>query len=1112
MSRTVRIVAMILALPLLMPATIRAEIDYLKQIKPILLERCYACHGVLKQEGNLRLDTAIFGQKGGDSGPAWKAGKPDASLLLERITEAEEADRMPPEGEPLKPQEIALIRDWIAQGAKAPADEKPETDPKQHWAFQPPVRPAIPTVNDPRWQGNPIDALIAAQREARGLVPQPASNRHLWIRRVTLDLIGLPPTDAEITTFVNDSSPNAYEKVVDRLLASPHYGERWGRHWMDIWRFSDWWGLGAEVRNSHKHMHHYRDWIIESLNADVGYDEMLRQMLAADELHPTDSQKLRATGYLVRNYFLFNRTSWMDETVEHTSKAMLGLTMNCSKCHDHKYDPLSQVEYYRMRAIFEPYQVRMDLLPGVTDPEQNALPRAFDCNLDEKTYLHIRGDDRNPDKSKPLSPGIPSILQKSELAFSPVKLPAAAVNPGLRPEIVQAYRDAANAKISRQREAQAVAKKALAEILAKAPAKPADAPLSPQSPPMKSNDPARADSLKPTLVEDFASAKPERWMPKSGSWKIANGRLTQTEASAMASIMRLNSPVPQDFEATLTYVPTGGETYKSVGLAFDAGESDRHTLVYVSGYAADPKVQVAPNPGGGYRYPAEGKSPVKVELNQPHTLKVQVRNSLVNVWFDGEFKLAYQLPDARSFGSIDLVTYDATAEFRRLELKPLTPSIALRPAGVEPNAASAPIATRESAELALKVADAELAAAEAELAAIEAAHAADLAQANEPGTAATKAKIIAAARAQAQQEQALAEVETAKAAHAVAISAGNAKVDAQKKLQAAMGKRDAATKRLQSPGESYRSIVGSRKSKESNVESDASRNRPFPATSSGRRSAFATWLTSRQNPLAARVAVNHLWSRHFGKPLVATVFDFGRRGAAPTHPELLDWLAVEFMESGWSMKHLHKLMVLSQTYRLSSSNAKSAAVNLQQDAENRHYWRSNPIRMESQVVRDSLLLLAGELDRTMGGPSIPVSNTQSKRRSLYFFHSHNEHQKFLSLFDDASVLDCYRRTESIVPQQALALANSEIALETAEKIAAKIAKDHPQADGDAWLTIAFRTVLGSPPNDAERAYVRATLPKLEAAAREQNRANPQSAARVSIIHALLNHNDFVTIR
>ena len=310
-------------------------------MKPVLTARCYACHGVLKQESGLRLDFFAAIRKGGESGPVVIPNDAAQSPLVARIT-ATDDERMPPEGEPLKPEEIAAIKNWIAQDAAGPADEQPEQDPRDHWAFKAPERPAVPEVANAQWIKNPIDAFIAFEHQQHGLHPQPPSDKRLWLRRVTLDLVGLPPTLAEAAAFQADDSPDAYEQVVARLLDSPQYGERWGRHWMDVWRYSDWWGFQGEVRNSQKHIWHWRDWIIESLNVDKPYDQMLREMLAADELYPNDLDRLRASGYLARQYFKFNRTSWLDETIEHTAKAMLGLTFNCAKCHDHKYDPITQ--------------------------------------------------------------------------------------------------------------------------------------------------------------------------------------------------------------------------------------------------------------------------------------------------------------------------------------------------------------------------------------------------------------------------------------------------------------------------------------------------------------------------------------------------------------------------------------------------------------------------------------------------------------------------------------------------------------------------------------------------------------------------------------------------
>ncbi|QDU27298.1 Planctomycete cytochrome C [Anatilimnocola aggregata] len=861
--------------------------DYLARIKPVLRERCYACHGVLKQEGGLRLDTATFAIKGGESGAAIKPGDVAASLIIERVSAAEESERMPPEGEPLKPAEIDALRAWISTGAIIPADEQPERDPREHWAFKNPVRPTIPIVANVAWAQNPIDAFIAAEYQKRNLTPQAPADKRLWLRRVSLDLIGLPPTSAEQAAFLADDSADAYEKVANRLLESPQYGERWGRHWMDIWRYSDWWGLGVEVRNSQKHIWHWRDWIIESLNEDKGYDQMLREMLAADELYPNDPDKLRGGGFLARQYFKFNRTTWLDGTVEHTGKAMLGLTFNCAKCHDHKYDPFSQVEYYQLRAIFEPYQVRTDVVGSELDFEKDGLPRPFDCNLEEATFLHIRGDDRNPDKGKTIEPKIPNFLSTVPFDVQPVQLPLEAYRPGLLTRVIEAHRLTAEQAVAKAREAVEPAKAKLA---------------------------AATDADKPVAQLEVTIAE----------------RALATAESQLLSI-------------------------------------------------------------------------------QARTVADQAK-------------------------------------------------FAQPPAG-------------DAAALA--------------------------------ATAALTEKTVAVNKAE--EEVARAEL--------VLLRAADNKKDVPK---AALGKAktalEAAQKGLAKPGEAYTSLIGSLKTFENNLEKEDSRRKPFPATSTGRRTALAKWITANEHPLTARVAVNHLWNRHFGRALVPTVFDFGRKGTPPTHPELLDWLTVELREHNWSMKHIHRLIVTSQTYRLSSSTAGATAATLAADGDNRYYWHGNPVRMQAQLIRDSLLHFAGELDLTRGGPSIPVKDETSRRRSLYFVHSHNDHQQFLSIFDDANVLECYRRSESIVPQQALALENSPLATNVAQKIAARLEMDRPKASDEEFTRAAFITILAVEPNADELALVASALDQFKELARSQQKPTPDLVARTAIIHALLNHNDFVTIR
>jgi len=358
--------------------TSSASVDYLTEIKPILKSRCYACHGSLMQKSGLRLDTVSLMHKGGDNGDVLN-GKP--SLLMERINETNVSDRMPPEGEgvPLSALEKAKISEWIASGSHAPTDEKAEPSPRDHWAFRPIVKPVVPEVSQTSWVKNPIDSFILKGLESRGLKPAPKADDLVLLRRLNIDLIGLPPTLEDALNLESGRKTDWYQTSVVRLMNDPRHGERWARHWMDVWRYSDWWGLGAELRNSQKQIWHWRDWIVESLNRDKPYDQMVQLMLAADELAPEDLDSLRASGYLARNYFLFNRNQWLDETVEHVSKAFLGLTINCAKCHDHKFDPVRQTDYYSMRAVFEPYMVRNDILPGSVDAKADGISRAYDA-------------------------------------------------------------------------------------------------------------------------------------------------------------------------------------------------------------------------------------------------------------------------------------------------------------------------------------------------------------------------------------------------------------------------------------------------------------------------------------------------------------------------------------------------------------------------------------------------------------------------------------------------------------------------------------------------------------------------------------------------------------
>lgn len=1092
--------------PTSLPAD-EAKVDYVKQVKPILA-RCYACHGGLEQKAKLRVDTAAALRAGGKRGPAVVAGKPAESSLLDYLTASNGARRMPPpnEGEALHDHEIALIRTWIAQGAIAPADEKPEADPKDHWAFRTPVRPTVPQVKNAGWVRNPIDAFIAAGHEKHGLVPQPRADKRTLLRRVTIDLIGLPPTREELDAFVADTRPDAYEKAVDRLLASKQYGERWGRHWMDVWRYSDPWGLGTEIRNSQKHIYHWRDWIIESLNADKGYDQMLREMLAADELYPNDLDRLRASGFLARQYFKFNRNTWMEETIEHTSKAFFGLTMNCAKCHDHKYDPIKQADYYRLRAFFEPYQVRTEQLPGEADYEKDGLVRAFDCNLDTPTFVFFRGDEKHPVKEQPMTPGVPRLLALGELDVAEVKLPAEAYLPGLRPHVLDNHLRAAERRIEAARVEIARAQKAVAD--SDQAAKQPNAPKTEKLPP---------ELTKAILRDTFAAASPDVWEQVAGKWKHESGKLIQSEDGSSRASLRAKVPVPDDFEARFKFAITGGKMWRSVGLCFDVS-GDNETLVYLSAFAGGPKLQVSYKQAGNHVYPPEAAQVRAVKLNDVQDMTIRVRGTLVNVAINGQHALAYRLPIPRKPGRLELITFDAQAEFRSFELVPIGNAGLVEPGTATPAPTTAKPMTPEQARAALVLAEKTLAAALLQPGTLRDRVAADRARAAQ--TAEAPARAREAAAAERRLGVAEAEVNLARAELDATRSEPAKRAEADTKVAAARTALEQARKAAEKPGEVYTALSGASKTLESNVESEASRTKPFPKTSTGRRTALAKWLTDARHPLTARVAANHIWARHFGKPIAPTVFDLGRKGGMPTHPELLDFLACELRDNHWSMKHLHRLIVTSNAYRMSSSSAERGTRNAERsgaprsiDPENKYLWRMNPQRMEAEIVRDSLLALAGELDGTMGGPPVPLAQSEtSRRRSLYFVHSHNDHHRFLVMFDGASVLECYRRAESIVPQQALALSNSKLALTSAGKITARLQARLGEASDADFVRAAFQSVLASEPTAAERAECEEALKQLTDISKKAGRTDAALRARTALVHALLNHNDFITVR
>jgi hypothetical protein len=754
---------------------------------------------------------------------------------------------------------------------------------------------------------NPIDAFIAAEHRARGLKARPEAAKEILLRRVYLDLIGLTPTPKELMAFEEDNSPDAYEKVVDRLLADPRYGERWARHWMDVWRYSDWagWSGGNQIRDSKPHIWKWRDWIVESLNADKGYDQMIVEMLAGDELAPEDTNTLRATGFLVRNYKMLSREQWLEDTVKHTSQAFLGVTMGCAKCHDHMYDPISQAEYYSLRAVFEPHWVRTDPMPGDTNILNAGLARVYDVDTNPPTYFFVRGDERKPDTNRVLQPDVPRALGGT-LDIQPISLPRSAGEPDKRDFV---YRDAL----------------------------------------------AAADYFVTDARAKLAAAKTSE----------NNSKLKEQELSLAISEVRRNA----------------------LAAAIDA-----ERLEDAGQKGSEPWKQAATNAVVLQREVAAAEA--RLKLHQAEVAEVEAKTK------------------------------------------------------AEDSAAKLANATNELQQIALKKNDS-----------LEAKQ-----QANE--------------------------------------KAAKAWTDAKKKIaEARKALADAEAKAKSQPDKAY---------KHRSTES-------YPTNSTGRRLAFARWLANTNNPLTARVAANQIWLRHFGQGIVPTPQDFGRNGKPPSHPQLLDWLASEFMNPGsarnsragsggspqsWSMKHLHRLLVSSSTYRMASTPDEMDA---KIDPDNTFLWRMNSRRMEAEAVRDNLLYVGGDLDTAMGGPDIDHTlGLKSKRRSIYLRQAAEKEVEFLKIFDGPSVTECYVRRPTVVPQQALAMANSELTANEARSLAKKLAAESGE-DSEKFVPYAFECILVRHPKPDELKLCREffdTSMKTSSIAR----------ARENLVTVLFNHNDFVTIR
>lgn len=775
-----------------LPAIVAAApVDYVRDVKPILTTQCVACHGANKPRAGLRLDTAAAVLKGGDGGPAVVPGKSDESLLIEAVTGADEQERMPLKRPPLTEAQVALLRAWIDQGARFPRDETPDPAVATHWAFVPPVRPALPSVSDPKWGRNPIDRFVLARLEREHLQPSPEADRVTLIRRVSLDLIGLPPTPEEVDAFVADPRPDAYEQLVDRLLSSPHFGERWARPWLDLARYADSNGYSIDAPRS---IWKYRDWVIEALNRDKPFDEFTIDQIAGDLRPQATLEQKVATGFH-RNTPI-NQEGGIDveqfrvesivDRVATTATAFLGLTIGCAQCHDHKFDPISQREYYQLFAFFN--------------------------NVDEP-----------------------------QLEFATAEQ--------------LAHRASIHAQIA-----------AFHKTLAS------------QYPDLKEKMRRWESNLDPA----FKTAQPDEL--KAAFDKPIDKR-TESQRRGITELF-------------LARDPSFKELYRQVA-------------------------------GLRAKEPTVATTLVVRERTQPRETHMHL---------GGDF------------------TRKGDRVF------PAVPAV--------------------------------------------------------------------------------------------------------------------LPKLVSSNGES------------------------------GNRLDLARWLVDPANPLTARVTMNRLWQAYFGLGLVETENDFGTQGTPPTHPELLDWLAIELVDGGWSLKRMHRRIVTSLTYR-QSSKARSDVDSV--DPGHRLLARQSRLRLDAEMIRDASLAASGLLSPRVGGPSVfppqpegvmsqgqmnrewrPSIGPDRYRRGLYTYFWRATPHPALIVFDAPNAVQaCTRRIRSNTPLQALLLLNDQASFEFAQALAARVLGE--AASDDKRIVRAFRLCLSREPTAGERQRLRTLLADERLAAATESAPTAENA-------------------
>ncbi|MFO0865187.1 MAG: PSD1 and planctomycete cytochrome C domain-containing protein [Gemmataceae bacterium] len=944
-----------------------------KSVKPILMEKCVRCHGGKKTESEFDLTDRESLLKGGLHGAVVVPGKSKDSLLMKAIRHARDPF-MPRNGKKLPDQAIEQIAAWIDLGAPyddplvAKGERKKsswtqrilEPEAKQWWAFEPLKKATPPAIKNEAWAKSAIDRFILAKLETAGVTPNPSASREQLIRRASFDLTGLPPTPEDVEAFVKDSLPDAWPKLIDRLMASSHYGERWGRHWLDLARFAE--SHGFEHDYDRPTAFHYRDFVIEAFNRNLPYDTFVKWQLAGDEYEPENPLALKATGFLAagvhstqitKSEVEKHRYDELDDKLHTTSTAMLGLTLGCARCHDHKYDPLPARDYYRMLSTFTT-TVRSEVEIPLDSAAFAKAKAAFDRE-------HVPfADAVTKYEAEQLSAGFEA-WQKTE---------AAKTQPIWEILDVQSAKSKAGSKLTLQGDGSLLASDKNGKfdtytIVGKTTSR-------------------RLQSIR---IEALAHPS----FPKSGPGRAGNGNFALTNLKIETT--PINDPKAKPIAVKLK---NPRATFQQAGLPVAAViDADAKSAWAVDGqigkdHAAVFDLETPLDAEGGFTLTFT----LSFDNNDGHQIG-RPRLSLASGEIPQDLRAAGALGKVRALLSIP-------AEKRTPEQK------AALLDWYKPQ--------------------------DAGWAKLNQARVAHAAKAPQP----TKTKVLIATeglpaiRLHTQGDDFL------KDTHYLRRGDPDNKegVADQGFLQVLMPSPDAQS-RWQKP-------------------------MPSGSRVSGRRKAMAEWLTDVDQGagrLLARVMVNRIWQKHLGRGIVATPSDFGNRGEAPTHPELLDWLAQQFIESGWNIQAMHKLILTSAVYQQTSTNDE-AKVKL--DRENKLFWKNPSRRLEAEVIRDALLAVSGELDAKMFGPG--TLDEKSKRRSIYFTVKRSKLVPMMVIFDAPEALNgvAERPTTTIAPQ-ALHLLNNANMRQYARSFAKRIERPNTEES----VRLAYRTALGRSPSDEE---------------------------------------------